>query len=235
MNRAPIIEDYDFLNTILKQEHKGKKIICTIGSWDILHRGHIEYLKNAKKAGDVLVVGIDSDTAYLRYKKKSPEFPEEERFAILSAIRFVDYVAPIYDVDLNGNWQYDLVKSINPDLFFCNDQSFSKEQLDSLRKMCEIEIFPLSTAKSVYVTQELKELRIKSTKNDIKMRMKAFQLLATFLALSILTTIFLIIWTAFRGTNLSPDTLDLLIVKTIPETVGMMYIVVKYLFPIKLG
>jgi bifunctional ADP-heptose synthase (sugar kinase/adenylyltransferase) len=64
MDNAPIIDDYDHLNALLRRDHSGKKIVCTIGSWDVLHRGHVEYLKRAKNEGDVLVVGVDSDSAF---------------------------------------------------------------------------------------------------------------------------------------------------------------------------
>jgi len=56
-----IILDYQKLVKAIKA-HKvlNKKIVCTIGSWDVLHIGHLRYLKKAKELGDILVVGVDS-------------------------------------------------------------------------------------------------------------------------------------------------------------------------------
>ena len=128
MKSSLIVDNYQELSELLHHERQGKRVVCTIGSWDILHRGHIEYLKKAKDLGDILVVGIDSDIAYQRYKKKTPMYPQEDRQFILSAVRFIDYIVLLQDVDEKGEWQMELVKSINPDLFLCNFQSFSNEQ-----------------------------------------------------------------------------------------------------------
>ena len=233
MDNASIIEDYDDLNTILKSEHKDKKIVCTIGSWDILHRGHVEYLKKAKESGDILVVGVDSDIAYKKYKKKPSLIPQEDRLILLSSIRFVDYVTLIFDVDDAGDWKMGLVETIHPDIFFCNYQSFSSKQRSMLGKLCDLKVVNFSSphSPSVVITQQLKSLVIRAKEQDLKMRKSAFLLLATFLSLSILTTLFMVFLTAFKETNLSQGTLSLLIVKTVPEIFGMMYIVVKYLFP----
>lgn len=72
---------------------KGKKIVFTNGCFDILHVGHIRYLEEAKKQGDVLVLGLNSDDSVRSLKsKKRPLTPENERADIVAALESVDYV-----------------------------------------------------------------------------------------------------------------------------------------------
>ena len=69
------------------------KVVFTNGVFDILHRGHVEYLAKAKALGDVLIVGLNSDASVRRLKGKSrPVQNQRDRAAILSALRSVDYV-----------------------------------------------------------------------------------------------------------------------------------------------
>ena len=72
---------------------KKKKVVFTNGTFDILHRGHVEYLAKAKKLGDVLVVGLNSDASIKRIKgPKRPINPNADRAAVLSALSSVDHV-----------------------------------------------------------------------------------------------------------------------------------------------
>lgn len=79
------------LNKFLS-ENKGKKIVFTNGCFDILHRGHVTYLSEARKLGDLLVVGVNSDASVKRLK--GPERPinnEEDRKYVLSQLKSVDF------------------------------------------------------------------------------------------------------------------------------------------------
>lgn len=70
-----------------------KKIVFTNGTFDILHLGHVTYLEAAKKCGDVLVVGVNSDASVRSYKAPDrPVNPEKDRMAVLAALECVDYV-----------------------------------------------------------------------------------------------------------------------------------------------
>ena len=76
----------------------GKKIVFTNGCFDIIHMGHIRYLRKAKNLGDVLVVGLNTDSSVRKIKgKKRPIVPEDERAEILSALEMVDYVVMFSD------------------------------------------------------------------------------------------------------------------------------------------
>jgi D-beta-D-heptose 7-phosphate kinase/D-beta-D-heptose 1-phosphate adenosyltransferase len=72
---------------------EGKKIIFTNGCFDILHVGHTRYLEEAKKQGDVLVLGLNSDDSVRSIKgQKRPVIPENERADVVAALESVDFV-----------------------------------------------------------------------------------------------------------------------------------------------
>ena len=72
---------------------KGKKIAFTNGCFDILHVGHVRYLREAKKTADVLVLALNSDSSVRSIKgEKRPLMNEKERAEILAALEFVDFV-----------------------------------------------------------------------------------------------------------------------------------------------
>lgn len=71
----------------------GQRLVFTNGCFDILHRGHVEYLQQARTHGDILVVGLNSDEAVARLKGEGrPIVPQEDRAVILAALACVDYV-----------------------------------------------------------------------------------------------------------------------------------------------
>ena len=76
-----------------KLRKKGKKVVFTNGCFDLLHVGHVRYLRRAREAGDFLVVGLNSDSSVRRIKGPGrPILPGRERAELLSALEFVDAV-----------------------------------------------------------------------------------------------------------------------------------------------
>ena len=72
---------------------KGKTIAFTNGCFDILHVGHVRYLREAKKAGDILVLALNSDSSVRTIKgEERPLVCEEERAEVLAALEFVDFI-----------------------------------------------------------------------------------------------------------------------------------------------
>ncbi|MFA6142264.1 MAG: D-glycero-beta-D-manno-heptose 1-phosphate adenylyltransferase [Candidatus Omnitrophota bacterium] len=72
---------------------RGKRIVFTNGCFDILHVGHVDYLSKARKLGDILVVGLNSDSSVRKIKGLDrPINKEYDRAKILSSLCFVDYV-----------------------------------------------------------------------------------------------------------------------------------------------
>jgi D-glycero-beta-D-manno-heptose 1-phosphate adenylyltransferase len=116
----------------------GNRIVCTIGSWDMLHIGHLRYLNRAKEQGDVLIVGVDSDRGIKLYKNPlRPIIPEHERMEMLSYQNCVDYITLIDDVDEKGRWEYTLIKKVPIDVFITVDgDSYTPEQRKIIEKHC---------------------------------------------------------------------------------------------------
>lgn len=80
---------------------KGQKIVTTNGSFDILHAGHVRGLVAARAHGDVLIVGLNSDTSVQSYKGPNrPINPEGERAYLLAALSCVDYVCMFDGVEI---------------------------------------------------------------------------------------------------------------------------------------
>lgn len=88
------IKTLEELNAIVEAEKAaGKTIVFANGVFDILHVGHVRYLNEARKMGDILVVAVNDDDSVRRLKGKDrPLMPVEERMEILSALSCVDYV-----------------------------------------------------------------------------------------------------------------------------------------------
>jgi rfaE bifunctional protein nucleotidyltransferase chain/domain len=80
-----------------KLKQVGETIVFANGCFDLLHVGHIRYLEGARRLGDVLIVGLNSDDSVRQLKGLGrPLMPEGERAEILAAISFVDYIV-IFD------------------------------------------------------------------------------------------------------------------------------------------
>lgn len=132
-----VVKDYKKLSEIINAyKILGKKVVCTIGSWDMLHIGHLRYLHKAKSEGDILIVGADSDRAIKLYKNNPlrPVIPEDERMEMLSYQNFVDYVTLIDDVDDKGVWQMNILKMAKPDIFVAIKESYPPNQIKEIKK-----------------------------------------------------------------------------------------------------
>jgi D-beta-D-heptose 7-phosphate kinase/D-beta-D-heptose 1-phosphate adenosyltransferase len=90
----------------------GQKLVFTNGVFDILHRGHVDYLSKAKSFGDVLIVGLNTDASVRRLKGKNrPIQKERDRVAVLLALRSVDYV-----VMFSADTPAELIRRVRPDI-----------------------------------------------------------------------------------------------------------------------
>ena len=92
---------------------KGKKIVFTNGCFDILHVGHVRYLKEAKALGDILILGLNSDCSVKSLKGPNrPINNESDRADVLSALKAIDYVV-IFDEKTAEN----IVGEVKPDIY----------------------------------------------------------------------------------------------------------------------
>ena len=97
------------LNSLRKQV---KKVVFTNGCFDILHVGHIRYLKEAKGYGDILIVAVNSDSSVKSIKgDKRPIVSQSERAEVVAGLEMVDYVT-MFDEDT----PYNLIKKLQPDV-----------------------------------------------------------------------------------------------------------------------
>src|SRR6185369_4493259 len=99
------------LSVIAKQlRSEGKRIVFTNGCFDILHRGHVDYLIRAKALGDVLVVGLNTDNSVSRIKGPSrPIVNEDDRSFIIASLAAVDYTT-LFDEET----PWELIRAIVP-------------------------------------------------------------------------------------------------------------------------
>ena len=106
-----IITDVVYLSK-LREDNRDKKIVFTNGCFDIIHTGHVRYLQEAAKLGDILVIGLNTDASVKRLKGEDrPINAERDRAEVLCALGCVDYVV-MFDEDT----PYNLIKTIEPDV-----------------------------------------------------------------------------------------------------------------------
>ncbi|GBD27365.1 Bifunctional protein HldE [bacterium HR30] len=112
MTKSKVLAFPVLLEELQTLRRQGKRIVFTNGCFDLLHPGHVRYLRAARELGDVLVVAINSDASVRRIKgPKRPLVPAQDRAELLAALEMVDYVT-IFDEDT----PLDLIEKIAPDV-----------------------------------------------------------------------------------------------------------------------
>jgi rfaE bifunctional protein nucleotidyltransferase chain/domain len=110
--RAKILSR-DGLHEVLEEHRRaGRKIVFANGIFDLLHVGHVRYLKAARAEGDILIVGINSDASARKLKGEGrPIITERARAALVAALADVDYVIVFDELDVNS-----LLREFQPDV-----------------------------------------------------------------------------------------------------------------------
>jgi rfaE bifunctional protein nucleotidyltransferase chain/domain len=91
---------------------RGQRIVFTNGCFDLIHPGHVRYLRAAKRLGDVLVVGLNSDASVYRLKGPTrPLVPQRDRCEVMGALEMVDFITVF-----NEDTPYELIKRVQPDV-----------------------------------------------------------------------------------------------------------------------
>lgn len=108
---------------VIKLKRQKKKVVLSHGVFDLVHLGHIEHFKQAKKKGDKLIVSITSST-YVNKGPGKPIFNDHQRAAFLESIDCIDYVIINYE-ETSTN----LIKKIKPSIY-CKGPDYSKEDDD---------------------------------------------------------------------------------------------------------
>ncbi len=115
-------EDFAEIRKNLKDEKRS--VVFTNGCFDIIHRGHIEYLNEAKSLGDFLVVGLNSDSSVKKLKGSGrPVVGEIDRAFVLSSLKPVDCV-----IIFGEETPYELIKFVRPD-FLVKGGDWKKEDI----------------------------------------------------------------------------------------------------------
>lgn len=111
-----------------KLKSSGKKIVFTAGGWDMLHVGHARYLNEAKKLGDILVVGVSSNVAIRKVKgKNKPVLDEMLRAEMLTFLRCVDLVTIIPEPSCQPT-----LGLLKPDIYVTVKEDWAKDYKESI-------------------------------------------------------------------------------------------------------
>lgn len=103
----------ELLVEISVQRESGRKVVFTNGCFDVIHAGHVAYLREAKQLGDVLVVAINDDAGVRTLKGEGrPVYSAAERLEILSELQCVDYLTVFNEPTVSG-----LLRTLLPDLY----------------------------------------------------------------------------------------------------------------------
>lgn len=98
-----VVELKELLNIVEELKKQGKILVTTNGCFDILHAGHVRYLKKAKELGDILIIGLNSDNSVKSIKGPTrPINNENDRAEVLSSLEAVDFVV-MFEEDTPAN------------------------------------------------------------------------------------------------------------------------------------
>jgi D-beta-D-heptose 7-phosphate kinase/D-beta-D-heptose 1-phosphate adenosyltransferase len=108
-----VITPEEAVSVAVKLRTEGRRLVFTNGCFDILHRGHTEYLARARNYGDALLVAVNEDQSVRRLQKAPgrPVNPLAERMAVLAALQVVDFVVPFAEEDPS-----DLIVKLTPEI-----------------------------------------------------------------------------------------------------------------------
>ncbi len=153
----------ELVRIIKDLKENGKRIVFTNGCFDLLHIGHVRYLEKAKALGDVLVVGVNSDSSVRKLKGPNrPILPEKERAGILSGLGCVDYVTIFSEID-----PLKVITSLRPDVLvkggdWAKEQIVGKEVVERLGGEVVILPFVKGASSSTLIQTILKRFQKKS-------------------------------------------------------------------------
>jgi rfaE bifunctional protein nucleotidyltransferase chain/domain len=112
MNKSKILQAPVLSSRLARLKRNGKKVVFTNGVYDLVHAGHVTLLEKARRLGDVLVVGINTDPSVKRLKgPKRPIASQKDRAHLLSALEAVDYVT-----FFGEDTPYELIARLKPDV-----------------------------------------------------------------------------------------------------------------------
>ncbi len=127
---GPVLNSESLLAELAKLRANGKRIVLTNGVFDLLHVGHLRYLRNASQLGDVLVVGVNADSGVV--KPGRPLVHDVERAELVAALEPVDYVVIFPDLTADR-----LLRQVRPNVY-AKGADYSEETLPEAATAREI-------------------------------------------------------------------------------------------------
>lgn len=128
--------------------------VITFGTFDVFHIGHVNILKRAKEFGDLLIVGVSSDSLNFSKKQRYPIYSQEERIEIISSLKFVDYVFIEESLDL----KLEYIRKYEANLLVMGDDW--KGRFDWVKDECEVIYLPrtpsISTTEIIEIVRRIK-------------------------------------------------------------------------------
>jgi D-glycero-beta-D-manno-heptose 1-phosphate adenylyltransferase len=156
------ISDYKKLSKLIEHcKGLGLRVVLTQGTYDMVHIGHARYFEQAKKHGDILVVGVDSDEKVKARKgPERPVVPESERLEMVAHLRPVDIV--VLKPLKTPRWQ--LIKVVKPDVLIATKETYEKKEIDELHNYCK-KVIVLEPQAVTSTSAKIRKLQISTAKN----------------------------------------------------------------------
>jgi D-glycero-beta-D-manno-heptose 1-phosphate adenylyltransferase len=150
----------DIAKAVNAYREKKKSIVLTQGVFDLVHIGHARYCQEAKKYGDVLIVGVDSDEKVRARKGPDrPIVPQEERLEMLTYLRAVDMVV----LKQLNTAKWDLIKLVKPDVLVATKDNYKPDEIEKLKKFCG-KIVVLDPMATTSTSAKIRRLQIGAAK-----------------------------------------------------------------------
>ena len=161
LERNRFVSDYKELKEMVDHcKGLGLRIVLTQGSWDLVHIGHARYFEEAKKRGDILIVGVDSDEKVRSRKGPDrPIVPQDERLEMITHMRYVD-IAVLKE---HNHPKWHLIKVVKPDVLIATQETYTKKQIKELEKCCK-EVIVLEPRATTSTSAKIRRLQISTAK-----------------------------------------------------------------------
>lgn len=158
------VEDYERIGTIVGAlKTLGLRVVLTSGSFDIIHEGHSMYLEAARRFGDFLIVGIDSDDKIRERKGPNrPAVPEMERLRMVTHQRGVGLVTlkHLY----YPRWH--LIKTVAPDVLVATEETYTAAEICELESTCCGRVEVLERMATVSTSARLRRIQLGISEQD---------------------------------------------------------------------
>ena len=139
----------------LREKNANIKIVTTNGAFDIIHIGHVTSFKEAKKLGDILIIGLNSDASIKKYKSPNrPIIPQNERAKMIEALEVVNYIAIFDEAEISEP----LINLIKPNIHVKSKSGYKGFEEPILEKYGG-KLFLLEDIKGISTSKIIKKIK----------------------------------------------------------------------------